>query len=108
MYIYCMKPIVFLGRSLSLLRTFPDAARREAGYQLDGVQRGASPSDWKPMSNIGPGVREIRVRIGGAWRVVYVANRAEAVYVLHAFQKKAEQTSRQDINAIKTALKELK
>lgn len=103
-----MKPIVFLGRSLSLLRAFPEAARREAGYQLDKVQRGATPSDWKPMANIGPGVREIRIRIGSAWRVVYVANRTDAVYVLHAFQKKAAQTGKQDINAIKAALKEMK
>ena len=53
-------------------------------------------------------MREIRIRIGGAWRVVYVANREEAVYVLHAFQKKTQRTSRRDIAAIESALKELR
>ncbi|MGE0621197.1 MAG: type II toxin-antitoxin system RelE/ParE family toxin [Pseudomonadales bacterium] len=60
------------------------------------------------MPDIGPGVREIRIRIGVAWRVVYVANRDEAIYVLHAFQKKTQRTSRRDIAAIESALKEMK
>jgi len=60
------------------------------------------------MPSIGPGVREIRIRIDGAWRLVYVANRNDAVYVLHAFQKKTRKTSMRDIASIKSALKELK
>ncbi len=83
-----MKPIVFLGSSLESIREFPTAVKREAGYELDKVQRGDAPKDWKAMPDIDPGVREIRIRIGGVWRVVYVANRDEAIYVLHAFQKK--------------------
>ena len=103
-----MKPIAFLGSSLASIRAFPTAVKREAGYELDQVQRGAGPRDWKAMPNLGPGVREIRIRIEGAWRVVYVASRADAIYVLHAFQKKTLKTRKQDIDAAKQAPKQLK
>ena len=73
-------------------------ARREAGFQLDHVQCGLNPDDWKPMKTIGPGVREIRIKDkAGAFRLIYVATFADAAYVLHAFQKKTQATSLQDI-----------
>lgn len=94
-----LKPISFLGSSLDDIRAFADTARRESGHQLDRVQRGLEPDDWKPMPSAGPGVREVRVRDeAGAFRVVYVANRPEAVYVLHAFQEKTQQTSKRDLD----------
>ncbi|MBC8845414.1 type II toxin-antitoxin system RelE/ParE family toxin, partial [Escherichia coli] len=63
-------------------------ARREAGHQIDQIQRGLPPDDWKPMRTIGVGVREIRVRdASGAFRIVYVATFADAIYVLHCFRK---------------------
>jgi phage-related protein len=72
--------------------------RHDAGYQLDKVQRGEQPDDFKPMPPVGKGVEEIRVTDeSGAYRVIYVARRAEAVYVLHAFQKKTQATARRDI-----------
>ncbi len=75
-----MKPLPFLGSSLDDLRAFPEAARREAGHQLDRVQRGLDPEDWKPVQTVGGGVREIRVRDQtGAFRLIYVASRPEAV-----------------------------
>lgn len=93
------KPIEFLGRSLDDLRGFPLAAKREAGHQLDKVQHGHEPDDWKPMNTIGKGVKEIRIRdTAGAFRVIYVAKFADAVYVLHCFQKKAERTSKTDLD----------
>ena len=55
------KPVEFRGSALDDLRAFPAAARREAGYQLDQVQRGREPDDWKPMNTVGQGVREIRI-----------------------------------------------
>lgn len=83
------KTINFRGTSLEDLRTFPLSARREAGYQLDQVQHGQQPDDWKPMPGIGQGVIEIRIRdAAGAFRVIYVAKFANAVDVLHCFQKK--------------------
>lgn len=102
------KPVEFLGDSIDILRAFPDSARQEAGFQLDKVQRGEDPDDWKPMSTIGTGVREIRIRDeAGAFRVIYLAKLADAVYVLHCFQKKAQETSEKDIKLARSRFKEL-
>ena len=96
------KPIEFLGDSLRNLREFPDDAKRDVGYQLDRVQHGLQPDDFKPMPTIGKGVEEIRVRDEtGAYRVIYTARLADAVYVLHAFQKKTQATSKRDIDLAK-------
>jgi phage-related protein len=104
-----MKPVVFLGDSLEGLRAFPDRPRRDAGFQLDRVQRGLEPDDWKPMPTIGSGVREIRVRdASGAFRVIYVASFVEAVFVLHVFQKKTQKTSRRDVALAQARFKELR
>ncbi len=55
------KLIEFLGSALDDLRAYPVLSRREAVYQLDQVQRGLEPDDWKPTTIIGQGVREIRI-----------------------------------------------
>jgi phage-related protein len=103
-----MKPLRFLGRSRQDLQEFPAIARREAGFQLDHVQWGLNPDDWKPLKTIGPGVREIRIKDKtGAFRVIYVATFADAVYVLHAFQKKTQATSLQDIRLATSRFREL-
>jgi phage-related protein len=92
-----LKSVEFLGESLARLRDFPEGARRAAGYQLDRVQRGLEPDDWKPMSTVGPGVREIRIRDrSGAFRVIYLAALKDRVVVLHAFQKKTQRTAKPD------------
>ena len=93
-----MKPLNFVGSSLDDLRNFPDEARRAASFELRAVQNGLEPRDWKPMQIIGPGVKEIRIHALGEWRVIYVAKLRDAVYVLHAFQKKTRKTSRDDID----------
>lgn len=92
-----MKPIVWLGSSREDIRRFPAEARQDAGHQLDRVQRGAAPADWAPMPIVGPGVREIRVHAENEYRVLYVAKFADAIYVLHAFGKKTQQTARRDL-----------
>jgi phage-related protein len=103
-----MKPVEFIGTALDDLRDFPEGARREAGYQIDQVQQGKEANDWKPMPSIGAGVKEIRIRdASGAFRVIYLAKRAEAVYVLHCFQKKSEQTSEVDSRLAKKRFNEL-
>ena len=90
--------LIFLGNSRDELLKFPDEARREAGYQLHKVQVGLEPADFKPMTTIGLGVEEIRIREeSGAFRVLYIARLDEVVYVLHAFQKKSQQTPQKDI-----------
>ncbi len=102
------KPLCFLGNSLDVIRSFPQAARRDAGHQLDQVQRGLEPDDWKPMTSVGAGVREIRIRDQtGAFRVFYVAARTEAVYVLHAFQKKTQATAGRELDLAIARFREL-
>jgi phage-related protein len=92
-----MKDLEFIGTAQRDLKEFPENARREAGYELHAVQCGLQPSDFKPMPIVGAGVQEIRINEQGAWRVMYVAKFAEKVYVLHAFQKKTQQTRQEDI-----------
>ena len=92
-----VKAVVWLGDSLAAVRGFAPEARRRAGQELRRVQAGRLPIDWKTMPAIGLGVHELRVRAGGAYRVIYVAKFAEAVYVLHAFEKKSRKTARLDI-----------
>ena len=90
------------------LSCFPAAARRKAGFQLFQVQQGDDPDDWKPMTDIGPGVKEIRIsEKDGAFRVLYVASFAAAVYVLHCFQKKTQKTSGADRELAKRRYKDL-
>lgn len=104
-----MKLITFLGDSLSRLREFPDEARSTAGFQLSEVQFGRDPADWKPMTSVGSGVREIRVREKvGAFRVIYLATLPDRVLVLHAFQKKSQTTPQKDIDVAARRLREWK
>lgn len=103
-----LKPVDFRGRSLNELRDFPTAARTAAGHQIDQVQRGLDPDDWKPMKTIGKGVREIRVsEADGIFRVVYVASIDSKVYVLRCFQKKTQATSKADIDTARERYKAL-
>ena len=102
------KPVEFRGSSLDDLRAFPVPARREAGYQLDRVQQGHEPDVWKPMPRIGSGVQEIRIRdAAGAFRVIYVAKFADAVYVLHCFKKKTQKTSKTDVDLAEKRYRDL-
>jgi phage-related protein len=104
-----MKAVRFLGDSLERLREFPEYARQDAGYQLELVQRGEQPDDFKAMPSIGAGVEEIRVRDkSGIYRIIYTARLADAVYVLHAFQKKTQATSKRDIAIARERFEELK
>jgi phage-related protein len=94
-----MKPVRFVGSSRDDLASFPVEVRARAGHELFMVQVGRDPENWKPMSSIGPGACEIRVRDpSGAYRVIYVAKFADGVYVLHAFQKKTQRTARADLD----------
>jgi phage-related protein len=103
-----VKDLHFVGASLGDLRRFPAEARREAGFQLDAVQRGLDPTDWKPLPTVGIGVREIRIRVPGQWRVMYVARFAEAVYVLHCFEKKSRKTRREDLDLARERYRSLR
>jgi phage-related protein len=91
------KPLVCLGSTRDDLKQFPTDARVRAGFELYRVQQGRAPHDWKPMASVGSGVVEIRVRMAREFRVLYVAKFAEAVYVLHAFEKKSQKTAQRDL-----------
>jgi phage-related protein len=101
-----MKAIIWMRTSKADLDTFPPDARRRAGYQLYRVQRAEEPLDWKPMASVGSGVREIRIHDDwGAFRVIYVATRPEAIYVLHCFQKKTTKTLKRDLELARRRFK---
>jgi phage-related protein len=101
------KPVSWLGSSLEDVRAFPEDARRDAGYQLGRVQQGLLPIGWKPMTTVGPGVIEIRVHTRVEHRVFYVAKFEEAVYVLHAFEKRTRQTPQHEIALAQKRLADL-
>ena len=91
------RQICWIGSAKDDLSGFPQEAKRKAGFQLRAIQRGQKPTDFKPMPTIGKGAEEIRIWTGDAYRVFYVARFEEAIYVLHAFQKKTQKTAKKDI-----------
>lgn len=93
-----MKALKFVGSSQDDLAAFPLDAKRAAGFELWQVQLGLMPTDFKPMPTVGSGAYEVRIKVGTQWRVIYVANRGDAVYVLHAFQKTTQKTAKSDID----------
>ena len=97
-----------MGRSLDDLRDFPAEVRREAGHQLHLVQLGLAPDDWRTMPSLGPGVVEIRIHDDTEYRVLYLARYAEAVYVLHAFEKTTQKTAQRDLELGRERLKDLR
>jgi phage-related protein len=103
-----MKDIEFLGNSLENIQLFSDTAKQRTGYELHKLQMGLNPDNWKPMTSVGPGVKEIRVSASdGIYRTVYIAKFKEAIYVLHAFQKKNQKTRQEDIDLAKKRLSKI-
>lgn len=102
-----VKSLRFVGSSLDDLRNFPEEARRVAGFELRAIQNGLEPHDGKTVQSIGAGVQEIRIHVLGEWRVIYVAKLSDAVYVLHAFQKKSQKTNKNDIELARKRLKQI-
>ncbi|WP_103028541.1 type II toxin-antitoxin system RelE/ParE family toxin [Salinibacter altiplanensis] len=104
------KPVSWVGSSLADIREFPESARRDAGFELNLVQKGEQPTDFKYMKSVGSGVYEIRVRgeDSDQYRVMYIAKYEEAVFVLHAFQKTSSETEKKDIDLARDRLKAVK
>lgn len=97
-----------MGNSKADLKAFPAAVMDDMGHQLFLVQCGLEPDDWKPMTTVGTGVKEIRVKdFAGNFRTLYLAARPDAVYVLHCFQKKTQQTAQRDIELARQRLKDI-
>ena len=99
------KPLVWVGSAQHDLRELPTTVRKELGIDLERVQSGRTPRDWKAMSSVGSGVFEIRVRVGGAFRLMYIAKFTEGIYVLHVFQKKSQRTAGIDIQLARARMK---
>ena len=91
------KALIWLGSSLKDLQDFPRWRGAWQASSCGGFSKGLDPDDWKPMKTVGLGVREIRIHVAGAHRVFYVTTRPEAIYVLHAFEKKTQKTSAVDL-----------
>ena len=89
------------------MKNFSPVARREAGHQIDQIQKGLEPDDWKSMPEVGSGVKEIRIHVDNEYRILYISKLPEAIYILHAFVKKTEKTEKKDINLASKRLKEL-
>ena len=101
------KPLLWLGTSRNDVREFPEMARGKVGHELFLVQQGLTPSDWKPMTTVGPGVVELRIHTGEEFRVIYLARFEEGIYVLHAFEKRSRQIRTVDINLAQKRLRDL-
>ena len=102
------KELVWIGSSLADLKAMPDEVQQEVGFALDRVQRGLPHLSIKPLSGL-PGVQEIRADFDHAtYRTVYVVNLADAIYVLHAFQKKSKKgiaTPKKEMDLIRVRLR---
>jgi phage-related protein len=105
------RPIVWVGSSRKDLRVSPATVRRDVGYALYAAQQGETDPAAKPLRGFGGGsVLEIVAdHRGDTWRAVYTVRYEEAVYVLHAFQKKSKRgiaTTKRDIDLIHQRLAE--
>lgn len=96
-----MKSITWLGNTHETVKNYSSNVRQEIGYNLDKVQRGLEPIDWKQMTAIGHGVKEIRIHQNNEYRILYVAKFHETIYVLNCFVKKSEQTLKSDLDLAK-------
>lgn len=99
--------MLWLGSSRAEVRRFPILARKKVGHELFQVQQGLTPSDWKTMTSVGSGVIELRIHAGEEFRVLYVARFQEAIYVLHAFEKRTRQTRQVDVELARKRLRDL-
>ena len=104
------KPCIFVGASRRELKALPDEVQREVGFALFDAQCGGKPLSAKPLKGFGgTGVLEIVENFDGdTYRAVYTVRFAEAVYVLHAFQKKSKRgiaTPKATIDIIKARLR---
>lgn len=97
------KPLQFWEQSVvNDYRKFPAEIKDDGGYQLDLLQQGIDPDDFKPMAVIGLGAFELRLSNDrNEYRVIYIVKFEDAVWVLHAFQKTTQKTSNKDIQLAK-------
>ena len=104
------RPLVWLGSSKKDYGAFPKPVQADVGYALYRAQIGDMPRNTKPLAGLGANVLEVTsAHAGDAYRTVYLAQFGEAVYVLHAFQKKAKRgiaTPKKEMDMVKQRLRE--
>lgn len=101
--------IAWEGDSREVLKSFPEDIRQNFGFELWELQLGERPSDYRPLTSIGPGVFELRDQDERAWyRVVYLSRINDVIYVLHCFEKKSREMPRKDFEKAKQRLKAVK
>jgi phage-related protein len=105
------RPVIWVGSSRRDLRGFPNEVRRDIGHALFAAQQGETDPAAKPLRGFGGGsiVEIVADRVGGTWRAVYTVRYREAIYVLHAFQKKSKRgiaTPKKDLDLIRHRLAE--
>jgi phage-related protein len=106
-----LKPVRWVGSSHKDLRSFPEAVRREFGHALYAAQKGETDPSAKPLKGFGRSsvMEVVAPHDGDTWRAVYTVRFDDAVYVLHAFQKKSKSgvaTPKHDIDLVKRRLAE--
>jgi len=105
-----LKAARFHPKIRDIVSSFPVEVKRPLGKAIFDLQKGAKlkmPLS-KPMASVGPGVEELRIKDGsGAYRVFYFARLADSILVFHAFQKKTEQTPKEEIRLGQKRLKEM-
>lgn len=105
------RPLFWVGASLECLRSFPEKVVDQMGYALHLAQQGGKHPDAKPMKGFqGASVVEVVADYeGNTWRLIYTLKYRDAVYVLHAFQKKSKQkikTPKHHIDLIRVRIKQ--
>jgi phage-related protein len=101
--------IAWEGDSKEVISSFPEEARQNLGFQLRLLQQGQQPTDYRPMSTVGPGVFELRDQDERAWyRVIYLSRIRDVVHVLHCFQKKSRETPVREINTARQRFKSVR
>lgn len=91
------KPAAFLASSQGDIAQVPKFARSKAGKDIQELQHGRMPPDWKPMHSVGAGVGEIRILGTRSFRVLIIARFHEPIYILHDFEKRSRKTPVRDI-----------
>jgi len=102
-----MRKIVFEGDTLQRIRSFPEAAKQRAAYEIERIQRDKEPENWESFATVGQGVREIRIQVNGHFRVMYNAHIDNKVHILHAYEKTSQKTRQTDIAQAKHSLKSI-
>src|SRR5208282_997990 len=98
--------IAWEGDSKEVISSFPDAAKYNLGFDLRLLQQGQQPTDYRPMTSVGPGVFELRDQDERAWyRVIYLSRVQDVIHVLHCFEKRSRETPQRDINTARQRLK---